>query len=1177
MRIKSFNSKIISRKEIIRIAILSIFFLILLLLESKNNSHTQLANEIQNSINNEYKNIIASGDVFVYHKKKLISWSNNDIPIPITYSKNLENDIVKLSNGFYLLKDEKKNDSIILYISLIKKEYTLENNYLSNTFNTNFNLKGKEEIKITYKKTDYSLKLKNNTFAYLDFSNYNKEPNSFISYIISILYFLIIFFFSRVILLKIINKTKLNFYIKFLLIFLFYIIFYTLLYYSNISSYFYNSDFFSNIGNKTIFISSAADLFIIQILLLLLISNINFNHFGRKCKYIQIFLLIPFLWFYSYLIEYLLQSTQNIISLAEIIKFDITTIFLILQILLASYSIYSFLKSMLLEMNENTNQNKFDYIILFITALMSSMIFINIFSLSSLIVISISLFILFIGIKNELIIKNKLSSVLYIILLLVLFSIINGLIIYNNNHQKEKIYIKHALINISKDEDKNAEKILLQIEKSFLNNTKIQTRLKNESYQKIEQYISNTYLKELNKTYSSEILICYADEFLYIHPNKNLINSKKYIDSRIANSSPLKNSHSIFKEDKGLLGKAYLAYFEIKQGKRTKLIFIDCVRKKPSKEMGYPDLLINEQAKKDVKKVDLNYYGIYQNNKLVLQVGDYNYSSIYKQQTKTWQKVNGYYHYVIKNKNNNTIWIASLKEQSLSDKLSLPSYLFLLSSIFLVLLQIIINPIKFLSFKQLTLSNSLQITLIVIFATSFVVFGSMSIKYFNKLTDNTNKDILVEKTQSICYSLEDFFEDNMPKDEDIYYKLIELSNTFLTDINIFDTNGFLLNTSRPTIFSQGIISSYINPNAFEELKSTTTPLIHKEERIGNRAYRATYMPVETKNGTVGYLHIPYIIQQKKVEDKILEFVSAYINVYILWITLALILSILLSNFITQPLRQLEQRLKGLKIDQKNNKIEWSREDELGKLVHSYNSMVDKLEESTQLLKKEEREGAWREMAKQVAHDIKNPLTPMKLSIQQLQRLQNDDIVKFHHRFQELSPALIEQINTLAQIASEFSYFAKEKIDLNQITDISECIKTVLEVYENQECIEIKLINSAENNILVLGEKQQYIRIFNNLIKNAVQALYGKNDGVIAIEIKEENNECKISIIDNGYGISKENQSKIFSSQFTTKIDGSGIGLSIVKSIIELLGGRIDFVSKENQGSTFYIYLPIWKP
>ncbi|MFA6933385.1 MAG: HAMP domain-containing sensor histidine kinase, partial [Bacteroidales bacterium] len=197
--------------------------------------------------------------------------------------------------------------------------------------------------------------------------------------------------------------------------------------------------------------------------------------------------------------------------------------------------------------------------------------------------------------------------------------------------------------------------------------------------------------------------------------------------------------------------------------------------------------------------------------------------------------------------------------------------------------------------------------------------------------------------------------------------------------------------------------------------------------------------------------------------------------------------------------------------------------------------------------------------------------------QQLQRLQNDDIVKFHHRFQELSPALIEQINTLAQIASEFSFFAKEKIDLNQITDISECIKTVLEVYENQESIEIKLINSAENNILVLGEKQQYIRIFNNLIKNAVQALYGKNDGVIAIEIKEENNECKISIMDNGYGISKENQSKIFSSQFTTKIDGSGIGLSIVKSIIELLGGRIDFVSKENQGSTFYIYLPIWKP
>lgn len=240
-------------------------------------------------------------------------------------------------------------------------------------------------------------------------------------------------------------------------------------------------------------------------------------------------------------------------------------------------------------------------------------------------------------------------------------------------------------------------------------------------------------------------------------------------------------------------------------------------------------------------------------------------------------------------------------------------------------------------------------------------------------------------------------------------------------------------------------------------------------------------------------------------------------------------------------------------------------------------MVDKLEESTLLLKKEEREGAWREMAKQVAHDIKNPLTPMKLSIQQLQRLQNTDIVKFHERFQELTPALIEQINVLAQIASEFSDYSKDKISLNETTDIFECIRAAIEVFENQENITINYINESEDTILVLGDKQQYIRIFNNLIKNAVQALYGKEDGMIEIEVSLENEQCRISIKDNGYGISEENQAMVFSSEFTTKVEGSGLGLSIVKSIIEIVGGRIDFVSQQDKGTNFIIHLPVWKP
>ncbi|MFA7081489.1 MAG: HAMP domain-containing sensor histidine kinase [Bacteroidales bacterium] len=1177
MRDKGFDNRLFNKLEYIGITIVVLLFLSLLFIESRNHSFDLIAKEIQSEVTKEYNSIQSSGEKFVYYKSNLVSWSNNDIPIPREYSNNFDNKVIRLLNGYYLLKNEKMGDSIILYVSLLKNEYSIHNSYLSNSFNQRFNLKGKEHIRLSLQKTDYPISLNNKTFSYLDFSSYSPESNSFISYILSFLYFIIIFFIAKFISKLLIQKLYINSLIKLVFLFASYIILYISLHFIQLSYLFYNSDFFSPIQNTTLFVSSIGEVLLLQILILVFVLNIKISISNQKLKYLLIVLVIPASWIYFYLIEILFQAHQDIISLADIIKLDIPVFILLFKIMIGSYTIYLFIRKVLLGLERSRRKGLLDYLFLLMVAAMSLVFLFNRLPLFAFLVLGISIYILLIVIKNEIRTKNKLSSILYIIILLILFSIVNGVVIYNYNIQKERKDIVEALKIISKDDDKGAEIILLEIEKSILKDSILESKLLKETNEKVEDYFTNTYLKEINKTYSIEMLICYADELLLIHTIGKPINSKEYIDSRLSNSIKVGKSKSIFRESKGLTEKVYLAYFEIKEEKRTKIVFIDCVKKKASKEMGYPDLLISEEAKEDELKAGLNYYGVYKNNGLVLQVGNYNYPSTLKHKTNSWYDLDGYSHYTLRNAKNNTIWIASIKDETLSDKLSLPSYLFLISSIVLLILQIIINPKRFLSIKNITLSNSLQITLIGIFLISFIVFGSMSVKYFNKLTDNTNKDILIEKTQSICYSLEDYFENSNPQSDDIYYELINLSNTFLTDINIYDRKGFLLNTSRPKVFSQGIISKFINPQAFSQLSLSSSPLIYQEERIGNRDYSAAYMPIETEKGRVGYLHIPYIIQQKKIEDKILEFVSAYINVYILWITIALILSILLSNFITRPLRQLQERLKGVKLGQINEKIEWSRQDELGNLILSYNSMVDKLEESANLLKKEEREGAWREMAKQVAHDIKNPLTPMKLSIQQLQRLQNSDIVKFHERFQELSPALIEQINALAQIASEFSDYSKDKKSLDEVTDISECIRIAIEVFENQENISIIYNNESDDKVLVLGDKQQYIRIFNNLIKNAVQALYGQKDGIIEIEIVQENQECKVSIKDNGSGISKENQAKIFSSEFTTKVEGSGLGLSIVKSIIEIVGGRIDFVSNEGKGTSFNIHLPIWKP
>lgn len=1159
------------------IAVLVFSFSILVLFDSKSNSKDVLTKNLQSSINKEFNDIKLNGDTFKYCKNNLVSWTNNDVPLPQIYSSNLNNNFIKLPNGYYLLLQDKKNDTITLYVLLLKKEYSINNSYLKNVFNTKFDLKDKDNINITPQKTNYPIALRGKVICYLDFSSYSSQSNSLLSYILSILYFLIIYLVTKLLSKIIIRKIKLAYWIRCIFLFIIYIILYLLLHFIEVSSLIFNVYFFTPFSGTNDIVSSYGELIVFQLLILAFISSIKFYLKKDNSKLLLGLILIPATWLYLYFIQFILNNSSTTILLADIINFDNSVFVLLLQLMLGSFTLYVFATKVLLKPNDKTKRLALTYILLFFTSVLSVVFLINQVSILAIVFIVFTLYIIYISIYNQKILKKKLSPILYFIIILISFSIINGVLIYTYNFQTQKLFVEEAINQLSNNKDKRAENILLETEKKIINDKLFISNLKNKTNEEINKYIINNYLLGLYKTYSVEIINCFSDESLYIPPLNKSLNSQDYFKTRILNAKKLVNSQSIYHDNKQLTEKSYFGYFEIQQGGRTKILFIDCIEKKASNEMGYPDLLINEQARLKSQKTELDYYGVYQDNNLVLQEGNYEYSHTCSFQPNLWYKSNGFIHYVIKNKTNNTVWITSIKEQTLSDKLSIPSYLFLFSSIALIIILVILRPKKLLSIKGVTISNSLQITMVLIFLISFIVFGSMSIKYFNRLNENTNKDIQFEKTQSIYYELKDYFEEPKHGYEETYYQLVKLSNTFLTDINIYDTNGILLNTSRPTIFSQGIISKCINSYALKQLKTSTTPLICEDERIGNRDYSATYMVITNNNGNdIGYLHIPYIIKQKNLEDKILEFVSAFINIYILWITLALILSILLSNFITRPLRQLQDRLKRVKLDERNEKILWTRKDELGDLISTYNSMVDKLDESAKLLLKKEREGAWKEMAKQVAHDIKNPLTPMKLSIQQLQRLQSTDIVKFHERFQELTPALIEQINVLAEIASEFSDYAKDKPAINETTNIGECLKSAVEVFENQDNIKIIYNNPYDNNLIVFGDKQQYIRIFNNLIKNSIQSLYHKEDGLIEIKLEQEENEYHISIRDNGCGMSEENKEKVFSSQFTTKVEGSGLGLSIVKSIIEIIGGRINFISEENKGTIFNVYLPIWK-
>ena len=270
-------------------------------------------------------------------------------------------------------------------------------------------------------------------------------------------------------------------------------------------------------------------------------------------------------------------------------------------------------------------------------------------------------------------------------------------------------------------------------------------------------------------------------------------------------------------------------------------------------------------------------------------------------------------------------------------------------------------------------------------------------------------------------------------------------------------------------------------------------------------------------------------------------------------------------------------MQQVKLGQKNEKLNWEIQDEVGELIEEYNKMLVELERSANLLAKSEREGAWREMAKQVAHEIKNPLTPMKLQIQFLQHAYKNRPEEVGPLLKRTANTLIEQIDGLTRIASDFSNFAQMPTANNEYLNLNDIVQSVYQLFSKEENVQLSL-SLPNDDASIFADKDQTIRVLNNVIKNAVQAIqfavdYDR-DGLVEIVLEKTDDIAIVSIKDNGTGIKEEETNKIFTPNFTTKNSGTGIGLAMSRNIVEAAGGRIYFESTVNVGTTFFIEFPI---
>jgi len=613
----------------------------------------------------------------------------------------------------------------------------------------------------------------------------------------------------------------------------------------------------------------------------------------------------------------------------------------------------------------------------------------------------------------------------------------------------------------------------------------------------------------------------------------------------------------------------------------------------------YPELLLGQNIISTIENSAYNF-AIYHNDRLMVQHGDYPYPYYWNRKLNTplnepkFIETDQWEHLVCKYPNNRSL-IISIPQEGFFEPVATMSYFFLIYLILITLMLSLINIYRSVRTNtpvtesiNISFRARINYTMLLIIIISFVVIGSLTISFFKNQYETSYTDRLIRKEKAILANIEYYLQENydsQPTDsaatkinlgEILGIELVKISDIQNLDINIYDLRGDLATSSQQSIFDNGLISKKMEPTAFHKLSIEHETQYTQQENIGKLTYTASYAPIRNANGaTVAFLNIPYFEKSKTIDDEVSAFLVTLINAYVFLLLCAAALAYFISNSITRPLRFISEKLRILNLNKKNEPIEWKSKDEVGALISEYNKMISELESSAAKLAKSERESAWREMARQIAHEIKNPLTPMKLSIQYLQRTIDEGGQNVTELAQKVNKTLIEQIDNLSAIATAFSSFAQMPKSQNEVIDLNEILAGIAALFEKEENVHI-ILQRLANGAFVLADKNQMVSVFNNLIKNAIQSVKEGTKAQIIIEIKEESGNIKVIVTDNGSGIDPESYEKVFVPNFTTKSSGTGLGLAISKQIVESAHGDIWFVSEVGKGTSFYVTLPQYK-
>lgn len=1131
--------------------------------------------------------------IHILRKDSLIFWNSNQVNVDTDYSRISNHFVGKFSNGYYLVDQFKVHDLQVFISRKIKNEFYYENNALKNNLTSVFNTAN--EISIQWEKNENNVPILSADEKTLFYVTVHEEK-SIGTYKQLIIFCLYAFGFLSLFIALTKGIITYAHHHKWLIVV--YPILLLLLRYLSIEFgwiklfgefelydpiLYANNSLVPSLGSLllTLIITSIVVWWVLHFLYVLK-ENTRKGSFVLVIAYLS---LLVFSAIISYIFESLIINSSISLVIDEVFTlslYSVIALIIISSLFLAYYLLVRQISIKLIRSNIPLNRLAIFWFISGVVFVFIEIIYIQKNIFNALWPVLLNALFFYLATKN-----HRLNALKYHVAIVIVIGFYGAVILFENNqsneHQKRELYANQLIT----DQDPNME-----IEFGITIDKLVEDPNFYHLVEETDLFTAPNLSTQIENCCFGDFWERYELSFFFFQPDgtplMDYISNQSKTKEEIEHLIEVHSSASSITEDLYFVNDYYdqLSYIgkrEIIRSDSTKLNFYILFRsKKIPEKIGFPRLLMNE---KSYALQDLEEYSIarYSNNKLVMRFGSYNFPTRMSYFQKQFGKQSGFItfggmnHLIYQQEDGQSV-VISKPEKRFIEQLSTFSYLVLFFGVYALIALLIFNWKSIFPLKSLQLSLKVQVVLIGMVVGSFIIFAYVAIQNVTRQYSVYTTDNLKEKIYSVEIEIDQKIGEKRILDPSINgdymnYILKKFSNVFVTDINFYDLNGELFATSQPKIYDKGLSTNQMNNRAFYAMNfNQRSEFIHLEE-IGELSFLSAYLPYKNHEGKLlGYINLQHFSKQNAFENQMNDFIVAVINIAVLLLLITVVVAIFVSGWITTPLRLIQQSFRKVELGKENKPIAYQGNDEIGALVKDYNNKLIELELKAMQLAKSERETAWREMAKQVAHEIKNPLTPMKLSVQHFQRSFDVNDPNAKDKMQRIANSLIEQIDALTKIANEFSNFAKMPKANEEKLNLIPILYNIIDLYSSNKVV-IELIVDENIDWVIFADKNLIIRVFNNLMKNAIQATPENNITQITIACNLDEDHYIISIHDQGLGIPIDIQKKMFSPNFTTKSTGSGLGLAMVKQIINNHNGEIWFESEKGSGTTFYIRLP----